>query len=145
MDCQRHHLRDSREAGDGTVICRVLPVTSFKDKDCTPLEEPDVLLVPPVLDLPFDCLLHRFVHHFSDLLALLVRGAFGAPTFHRTAHIILEVPQSISIFNFITHFSLFFYSHFNLISDKTSVMIQRKVLKEVRSISGPTEPSSPRR
>ena len=66
MDGERHHLRDRRETGDRAEVCWVFPVSALKDEDGAPFEEPVVLLVPPVGNLPLDHLLDQLVHSFLD-------------------------------------------------------------------------------
>ena len=52
VDGKRHHLRDCGEAGDGTVIRKVLPVAAFIDEDRPSFQEPVILLVLSVSDFP---------------------------------------------------------------------------------------------
>ena len=73
VDGERDHLRDGREARDGTVVGRVLSVAALVDEDRPPLEEPVVLIVPPVRRLPFDHLLFQQEDRFLDLWSLLDR------------------------------------------------------------------------
>ena len=70
MDGERYHLRDGGQAGDGSVVCWVLPVTALVDENGPPFQEPVVLILPVVYHSPFQQPLHQLVHRFFDWRAL---------------------------------------------------------------------------
>ena len=71
MDGECRHLRDSWKTCDGTIISRILSVTTLVDEDHPPFEEPIVLLVPSICHLELHHPLHQSKHTFLDGRALL--------------------------------------------------------------------------
>ena len=66
VDGECHHLCDCLKAGDGTVVCLVLSVSSIEDEDRPPFEEQVVLLLPGTRYFPLNYLLHQLIHRFHD-------------------------------------------------------------------------------
>ena len=71
-DGERDHLRDRLEACDRTTIRRVFPVATIEDEDRPSFEEPVVLIVPRVGQLPLNHLLHQLKYRIFDGRALPV-------------------------------------------------------------------------
>ena len=66
MNGECHHLRDCWEVCNGAEVPGVLPVPAPEDQDCSPFDEPVVLLVKTVRLFPFYHALQLLEDNFLD-------------------------------------------------------------------------------